>query len=118
MTGSNNNYNNAYSLICTIVNRGYADVVIAAAREAGARGSTVLYARGSGIREDETFIGFKIQLEKEVVLTLIKKEMVKDVITAITDKAGLTEESRGISFVMPVTRIAGLSHSEQDFTKY
>jgi len=105
---------NTYSLICTIVNRGYADVVITAGREAGARGSTVLYARGSGIREDETFIGITIQPEKEVVLTLIKKEAVKKVIAAITEKAGLTEEGRGISFVMPVTRTAGVPHSDTD----
>ncbi|MCL2493038.1 MAG: P-II family nitrogen regulator [Clostridiales bacterium] len=109
------NKNIIYSLIVTIVNRGYADVVITAAREAGARGSTVLYARGSGIRADKTFIGITIQPEKEVVLTLIKKEFVKDVINVITDKAGLTEEGRGISFVMPVTRTAGIPGGDQDF---
>jgi len=97
-----------YSLIVTIVNRGYADTVISSAREAGARGGTVLYARGSGIHETETFLHIPIQPEKELVLTLVKKEAVRDIITAITEKAGLKEAGRGISFVLPVLRTAGI----------
>ena len=37
----------AYALIVTIVNRGYADDVMDAARNAGARGGTIMYARGA-----------------------------------------------------------------------
>jgi nitrogen regulatory protein PII len=97
-----------YSLIVTIVSRGYADIVIGAAKEAGARGGTVFYARGSGIHETEKFIGIAIQPEKEVVLTLVKKEAVNEIISSITEKAGLTTEGRGISFVLPVSRTAGV----------
>jgi len=106
MTENNNEYK--YSLIVTIVNRGFADSVIAAAKDAGARGGTVLYARGSGIHETETFLHIPIQPEKELVLTLVLKGDVKDIVTAITEKAGLNEEGRGISFVLPVMRTAGI----------
>ncbi|MDR3306035.1 MAG: P-II family nitrogen regulator [Clostridiales Family XIII bacterium] len=97
-----------YNLIVTIVSRGYADIVIGAAKESGARGGTVLYARGSGIHETEKFLNISIQPEKEVVLTLVKKEVVKEVVSAITEKAGLTKAGQGISFVLPVTRTAGI----------
>ncbi|MDR1797111.1 MAG: P-II family nitrogen regulator [Clostridiales Family XIII bacterium] len=101
-----------YSMIVTIVSRGYADIVIGAAKDAGARGGTVFYARGSGMHDTEKFIGIPIQPEKEVVLTLVKKEAVKDIVSAITDKAGLTTDGRGISFVLPVTRTAGIVNKE------
>ena len=37
-----------FELVITIVNRGFADKVMDAAKAAGATGGTVLYARGSG----------------------------------------------------------------------
>lgn len=63
-----------YDLIMTIVNRGFADQVVDAARAAGAHGGTVLYARGTGIHEIEKFFAISIQPEKEVVLNLVKHE--------------------------------------------
>ena len=39
------------SLITCIVQRGLADTIIEAAREAGAQGATVHFARGMGVRE-------------------------------------------------------------------
>lgn len=61
-------------LIVTIVNRGYSDEVMDAAREAGAQGGTILYSRGAGVHETETFFGIPIQPEKELVLILAKEE--------------------------------------------
>ena len=40
--------NNAFELIVCIVNRGFCDLVMETARGAGARGGTVLHARGGG----------------------------------------------------------------------
>ena len=97
------------SLIITIVSKGFADAAIAAAREAGARGATMLYARGSGIQETEKFLNISIEPEKEVVLTLVKTAAVKEIITAITEKVGPATGGRGVSFVLPVTRTAGIS---------
>jgi len=97
-----------YSMVVTIVSRGYADIVISAAKDVGARGGTIFYARGSGVHETAQFIGIAIQPEKEVILTLVKKDIVKDIVSAITDKAGLTTDGRGISFVLPVTQTAGI----------
>ena len=98
-----------HSLIVTIVRKGYADVVMSAAREAGAKGGTMLFGRGSGVHEAEKFLNISIEPEKEIVLTLVRTAIAKEVITSITDKAGLTKAGVGISFVLPVTRTAGFN---------
>lgn len=100
--------NTRFSLIVTIVNRGYADQVVEAAREAGARGGTILYARGTGIHETEKFMNITIQPEKEMVLTLVRKEVVKEITKAILASAGLKTKGRGISFTLPVTDAVGI----------
>ncbi|MDR0874623.1 MAG: P-II family nitrogen regulator [Clostridiales Family XIII bacterium] len=98
-----------YRMILTVVSKGYADIVIAAAKEEGARGGTVLFARGSGIHETEKFLNIPIEPEKEIVLTIVKTEAVKQIVSAITKKAGLTKSGRGITIVLPVTKVAGMS---------
>jgi nitrogen regulatory protein PII len=102
-------------MIVTIVDRGYADLVIDSAKDAGARGGTVLYARGSGIHENEKFFKTAIQPEKEVVLTLVKKESTREITKAIVEAAGLTKEGRGICFTLPVTGTAGIGSAAPKF---
>jgi nitrogen regulatory protein PII len=102
-------------LIVTIVNRGYADLVIDAARGAGARGGTVLYARGTGIHETEKFMNISIQPEKEMVLTLVRKGAVKGITHAILIAAGLSTKGRGISFTLPVTDVVGMVTEFEDY---
>jgi nitrogen regulatory protein P-II 1 len=63
-----------FDLIMTIVNRGYADQVVDAARSAGAHGGTVFYARGTGVQEVEKFFAISIHPEKEVVINLVRHE--------------------------------------------
>ncbi|MDR0425140.1 MAG: P-II family nitrogen regulator [Clostridiales Family XIII bacterium] len=104
-----NTSNFEFSLILTIVNRGFADVVVDAAREAGARGGTVFYARGTGIHEVEKFFAVSIQPEKEVVMTLVRKEEVQKIIHGIVKAAGLNTEGRGLSIVLPVSEAVGIS---------
>ena len=61
-----------YELIVTIVNRGFNDVVMDAARQVGARGGTIINARGAGAHEAEKLFGIPIQPEKEIVLILVR----------------------------------------------
>jgi nitrogen regulatory protein P-II 1 len=104
------NKDREYDLIITIVNRGCADVAVEAAKQAGSQGGTIFYARGTGIHEVQKFFGITIQPEKEVLLSLVKHELTKDIMHAIVDKAGLTTPGRGLSFVLPVEDVAGITH--------
>ncbi|NLB29142.1 MAG: P-II family nitrogen regulator [Clostridiales bacterium] len=97
-----------FDLIITTVNSGYSDVVMEAARLAGARGGTILHARGSVGEEMKKFFGVTIDPEKEVVLILTIRENRVAMMSAIKDAAGLKTEARGLSFSLPVDDVAGI----------
>jgi nitrogen regulatory protein PII len=100
---------NEFTLIMTVVNRGFADTVVSAAKEAGARGGTIFYARGTGVHEVEKFFDISIQPEKEVVLTLVKKEETRNIMEQIVKMAGLKTEGKGLAIALPVSNVAGVS---------
>ena len=95
-------------LIITIVNRGYTDLVMDAALPAGARGGTVVHARGAGVVEASQFFGITIQPEKEMVLILVDHAHKVPVMQAIVKGAGMTSEGHGIVFSLPVTDVIGV----------
>ena len=99
-----------FDLIITVVNRGFTDDVMHAAKSAGATGGTIMHARGTGIHEAERFFGVSIQPEKELVLILIEREKKQDVMRAICLEAGLSTEGRGLSFSIPVDDAVGIVH--------
>lgn len=103
-----------YDLIMTIVNRGFADQVIDAARSAGAHGGTVFYARGTGIHEVEKFFAISIQPEKEVVLTLVKHEDTQAIMHSIVAAAGLKTAGKGLAFSLPIADVVGITHSLEE----
>lgn len=90
-----------HELILTIINRGYADLVMDAAKNAGASGGTIVHARGTGIHEAEKFFGIIVQPEKEIVLILTEREKKNEIMTAICTHADLKEnklETQGTSY--------------------
>lgn len=97
-----------FDLIITVVNRGFSDQAIEAAKDAGATGATVLYARGTGVHEVEKFFAISIQPEKEIILTLVRRRTTKDVMHAIIESAGLQTEGRGLCFSLPVDEVTGI----------
>lgn len=103
-----------FDLIMTIVNRGYADQVVDAARSAGAHGGTVFYARGTGVQEVEKFFAISIQPEKEVVINLVKHDQTQGIMHSIVAAAGLKTEAKGLSFALPVTNVKGIVHSLEE----
>jgi NCAIR mutase (PurE)-related protein len=106
--------NYAFNLILTVVNRGFADVAIDAARDAGARGGTVFYARGTGVHEIEKFFAISIEPEKEVLITLVRKEQTQAVMQGIVRAAGLNTEGRGLSIALPVCEVAGVAEFNRE----
>ncbi|MFA5623452.1 MAG: P-II family nitrogen regulator [Bradymonadales bacterium] len=95
-------------LIVTIVDRGNAQNVIESANAAGAKGATILHARGSGIEESEAFFDIKIQPEKDVILIVAPSSLVMNICNNISEKANLHENGRGILFTLPIKDAAGV----------
>ncbi len=98
-----------YEAVFCIVNDGFSDVVMDAAKEAGARGGTVIHARGTANKDAENFFHITIQPEKEIVMILVPTEIKDDVLHALYRKAGLKSEGQGIAFSMPVDDVVGLN---------
>lgn len=101
--------NSKYEMILCIVNSGFSETVMDAAKEVGARGGTVIHARGTANQEAEQFFHITIQPDKEMVLILVPAEIKDNVLHAIYRSAGLKSEGQGIAFSLPVDDVVGLS---------
>jgi len=97
-----------HSAIYTIVDKGKAEAVIEAAAKAGARGGTIINARGSGIHETERLFHMEIEPEKEIALIVAKNENLDPIIESIRKELALDEPGNGILFVQDVKRTYGL----------
>ncbi len=91
-----------HALITFIVNRGYADDAMAAARKAGATGGTVVNARGTGKEEDVRFFGITLVPEKELLLILVDAEKADAVLNAVKEVPCLSEPGSGIAYCTAV----------------
>ena len=85
-------------MISVIVNKGYADDVMAAARRVGAGGGTVINARGTAREDDEKFFGVHIVPEKEMLVMIVEHDKKAAVLDAIRDLKCLREPGSGIAF--------------------
>jgi len=99
-----------FDLIVTIVNKGFAEEVVEAAKKAGAEGGTIIDGRGTGIHENAKLFGIPIEPEKEIVLTLIDRTKTEKVLEAISNAAELEKPGKGIAFVLEVERTVGICH--------
>lgn len=99
---------NEYQMIVALVNQGYSEEVMAAARPAGAAGGTVLHSRRVGAEEALSQWGFSLQEEKEAVMILTRAESKLAIMQAICDSCGLQSEAQGIVLSLPVDRVVGL----------
>lgn len=91
------------SNVVAIVNDGYSDLVMDIAKEKGARGGTVIPASGSVSENARKLYGIDVHPEKEIVLILVKSDIVNDILDALYDKAGERSDAKGIFFALPVS---------------
>lgn len=98
-----------YDLILSVINHGYVDKLMEAAKAAGARGGTVLHGRKLGVEEEATkLFGVCMQSEKDIVAILTTHEQKNDIMRAITQSFGMNSEARGVIMSLPVEDIEGL----------
>lgn len=101
-----------FELIYTIVNQGYSDVVMQAAKENGARGGTTYLANGTGTKEFQSFYGIEITPEKEVVMIVVETEIKDKVMKAIYEVVGLDTKGAGICYSITLDDVYGVSSGE------
>jgi nitrogen regulatory protein PII len=98
-------------LIITIVDKGNTDTVMNAARSVGAKGGTVVRAKGTGA-EIAKFFGVSISEEKELVYIVAQRDHRDDIMKAIMEKAGANTDAHGVIFSLPVDNVVGLKAFE------
>jgi nitrogen regulatory protein PII len=95
-------------LIVVICEKGYNGIVMDAARDAGARGGTVIRAKGTGSQYTDKFFGLSIAEEKEIVYIVSSTSKKSSIMKAIMENAGADTGAHAVVFALPVTDTAGL----------
>lgn len=106
-----NTMQSSHELIMAIYEKGYTDLVMDAAREAGAGGGTTINAKGTGAGA-EKFFGLSLAVEKEIVLIVSDVNKKKDIMKAIMQKAGIDSKAHALVFSLPVSTTAGFRFSD------
>lgn len=97
-----------YELIIAIADQGNLELVMDAARGAGAYGGTVIHAKGTGMEYAEKYLGVTIAAEKAMIFIVTKKDQKNSIMKAIMEQAGMQSPAKTIVFSLPVTDTAGL----------
>lgn len=103
-----------HEVIFAIVNTGFADEAMAVARANGARGGTILNARGVAREKDAAFFGITIHAEKEILMLVVEKGDRDNILNALYKEMGMDKKAQGIAFSLPVSDAAGLAKPPEE----
>lgn len=104
---------NEFEVILCIVNTGFSEVAMDAAKQFGAKGGTVIHARGTVSKEAEKIFNIVIQPEKEIVMILVAKKIKNDILHALYNSVGVATSAQGIAFSLPVDDVVGISSDKK-----
>ncbi|MDR2784170.1 MAG: hypothetical protein LBB48_10105 [Treponema sp.] len=97
------------NVIISILNNGYSDEFMKTARDAGARGGTVISARGLSSQKTKKFFGISIQDEKEIIIMLTDREKSLGIMQAVSAAYGASSKAEGIVFSLPADQVMSLN---------
>ena len=102
-----------HELIIVILNEGYSDFVMDAARAAGAGGGTVLHAKGTGGTRGEKFFSVSLADEKDMIYIIAHRDEKAAIMRSINEQAGPGTKAGAICFSLPISSVAGLRAREE-----
>lgn len=91
-----------HTLITCIATHGHADEIMSVARQAGAKGGTVLGARGTGTEDDVKFFGISLVPQKEILLIVVESGQVQAILDAVCEMSIFSEPGSGVVYTSPV----------------
>jgi nitrogen regulatory protein PII len=94
------------SMITCVVQRGKADKVVQAAQDAGAQGATIYYGNGSGVRERLGLLGLTVDVEKEIITTLVADDSVDRIFERMYFAGELDVPGGGIIYITKLDKMA------------
>lgn len=102
-----------FELVVAVVNHGFSEEVMDAARASGARGGTIVQARHADIEDAVKFYGISLQAEKEIVAILVPRDQKKALMQAISAACGIKSAAHGVVFSLPVENCAGIEMGQR-----
>lgn len=101
-------------LIVIILNEGYADMVMDAARSANAAGGTILHAKGTGGQKAEKFFGVSLAEEKDMIYIIAPSGKKSEIMKAVNQSCGTDTKVGAICFSLPVSEVVGIRRLDED----
>ena len=97
-----------YNSIFIVVDKGQGASVMESANAAGAKGGTILSARGVAGGETSKIFEMEIEPEKEVVMIVASHDITDKIVDQVNKDLKLDAEGNGIIFVQSVNNVHGL----------
>lgn len=109
---TNLNFDIEYVAMYVIVDRHLGQEAVNIAQAKGAKGATLVHGRGAGKEVKSILMHMNIEPEKDIVVMLIKKELMEPIKNAIYNEMNLGNENKGIIYTLPVMEVRGLVEQE------
>lgn len=106
-----------YEVIFAIVNAGFAEEAMEVARANGARGGTIINARGVAKEKEAAFFGITLHADKEILMLVVEKNIRDNILNALYKEMGMDKKAQGITFSLPVSEAAGLAAPQPEQEK-
>ncbi len=100
-----------FKCILAIVNNGFSEVAMEAAKACGAKGGTILHGRGTISKDAEKFFAISIQPEKEIVMILAQNDLIDGILKGLYNAIGSSTPAQGIVFALPVDEAVGIENN-------
>lgn len=98
------------TMIVCITNHGEAEFLMQAARKVGARGGTIINARGTGTEDDLKYFGVSLTPEKEILIIICDTAHSERILKELGDQPLFSEPGGGIIFTTAVERFIPLKN--------
>ena len=97
-----------HELIICIVDEGFADNVMEAAKECGARGGTVIHAKGTANKELLTLMGLA-STDRAVIFSVVREDKIPKLLASLEHKFKTIKNGKGIAYTVPLSSLIGVS---------
>ncbi|MBF0427302.1 MAG: P-II family nitrogen regulator [Magnetococcales bacterium] len=97
-----------FQLVICMVKTELTDQIVRAVKAAGASGSTVIAAQGTGINEAKTFFGLDLNLQTDVIIFFLEAGLAEHILDVIEKVGQLDQHGTGIAMNVPVIRAVGI----------
>lgn len=107
-----------FKLLIALVQDDKTDVIMKAAREAGATGCTVInQARGEGLQTTKTFFGLSFETQRDMLLFLVEEHLSRNILETIAIKGEFdAKPGTGIAFQIDVEDAVGVTRQMKELT--